>query len=50
MAENNMLEIKKAFESETKPLSMEEFKEFWNSLTETEKVWLKSADLSEFKS
>ena len=46
MAENNMLTIKKYFDSEAKPLSMEEFKEFWNELNEVEKEWLKHADLS----
>lgn len=46
MAENNMLQIKKAFESTTKPLSMEEFKEFWNSLSDEEKQEFKNEDLS----
>lgn len=47
MADNSMLDIKKAFESKTKPLSMEEFKIFWASLNDTEKEQLKNWDLSE---
>jgi hypothetical protein len=46
MAENNMMQIKEFFNSSEKPITMAEFKEFWNSLSEEEKAELHVAELN----
>lgn len=46
MAENTMKDLKEFFNSPEKPVSLSEIKEFWESLSDEEKVYYKNADLS----
>ena len=42
---NSIVDIKKYFERDDKPISTKEFNDFWKSLTEEEKEDFKKADL-----
>lgn len=46
MSENNMQDIRAYLSTPEKPVSMSEFKEFWVSLSDSEKNEYKAADLS----
>jgi hypothetical protein len=46
MAENSAGDLKKFFETPEKKLTTKEFMDFWSSLTDEEKDYYKSADLS----
>jgi folate-dependent tRNA-U54 methylase TrmFO/GidA len=43
--ENSIVDLKKYLSTEDQPLTMEEFKEFWESLTEEEKTEFKKMEL-----
>lgn len=47
MTENSMQEIQKFFSTEERPVTGPEMREFWMSLSDEEKQYFKSADLSE---
>lgn len=44
--ENNIKDLKQFFSTEEKPVSLTEMQEFWKSLTEAEKNYYKTCDLS----
>jgi hypothetical protein len=46
MAENSAGDLKKFFDTPEKKLTTQEFMEFWSDLSEEEKDYYKSADLS----
>lgn len=43
---NSVADLSKQFGTEDKPVSASEFMEFWKSLSDDEKDYYKSADLS----
>jgi hypothetical protein len=45
MAENSIVQLKKYLSTPERPVGMEEFKEFWDSLSEEEKVEFKTTPL-----
>jgi hypothetical protein len=46
MAENTIKTLREFFTTEEKPVSLSEMSEFWKSLTELEKAYYKTCDLS----
>lgn len=45
MSENNAVAIKRFFEDGSTKINMDEFKEFWESLSEPDKEYYRNADL-----
>lgn len=43
--ENSIVDLKKYLSTPDRPVTMEEFKDFWNDCTEAEKVEFKSTKL-----
>lgn len=46
MAENSIVDLKKYLSTPERPVTMEEFKQFWDSCTEEEKKEFKQTPLS----
>lgn len=47
MEDNTLMDIKRFLERDAAPISMAEFKEFWDALSEEEKQEIKTTELPE---